>query len=382
MKKIVLSLTAIMITMSVLCGCSQNNNGNAIETEDGVKVPIAQIYDGFEELQGKDLGVIKLPDKIDKPQYEKLYRFPDRRGGADIPNEKETTLAVLKSCFGESFNESGLTESENWDGSKSYLYSASEDVSAVIVHGFPTAINKSEVGDMLSIGGALLNAYAPSDTDKTVELKNGSCTVGELLGGMQRRLDAEILPYAAGFEAFPMSIRNYKSTDGTSYAEIEYGIRYRGIALEDSSPMFIVQRRAGYSVVTTYSPSSLSIVATDKDDYIIFTATFSDQHPLTEEIGELISLKGAVGLLENELAQNSRYEIELAELRYCCKITAPTLTVTDKEEDQRILADYGEIQTAYFEPTWCFYYSESDASGVQRNALKVNAVTGEITVDK
>ena len=377
-RKLIAVLAAVML---VSCSDSEANN---YKDDSFSKEPkkISELYEGYEELLDKEYDNFVMPSTIEKPAFDCLFRFPDRREGQDIPNEEEKAAEIFKALFGERFDKSSLTYQENWDSSKTYSFMLPDGVSAVVLHGFPINVIKSPEGQaILSPDTTFLNSYDPSDSNSIVELKNGNCTVGELLNGMQKRLDSEIMPYIGGFEIAPICINNYKNSEDIKYAEIIYGISYQGVMLEDESPMFITQSSGNYQVMTSYSASAITLTVTGSDDYDIFSSTFSEQYPLTETVSEAIPLRSAVGILCEELAEYVRYIFDSVELRYCCKITAPVITGTDSLEDSRILADYGRIETAYFEPTWCFYYKTADRNGEHREAVKVNALTGEITID-
>lgn len=375
-------LLKYLLTLSLLlAGCGSDNSGNTQETEIKEFVPVSEMYDGYEQLQGKDFGNFKLPESIEKPEFEKLYRFPDRRGGADVPDEETRTKELLKRTFGEEPEESLISAYENWDGSKTYTLTLPEGRSAAVLHGFPISIIKS-AEELITPQQELIHEYSPEDGGGIVELKNSSCSVSELLDNMQKRLESEVMQGLEGFEFVPRSISNFRNSNSVSYTQIEYEVYYRGIKLEYDSPMSVLQSKSEYQVMTSYSINSVSLTAADKEDYAIFSSTFSEQYPLTEEVTEAISLERAVQILQNELAQYSFYDFDSVELCYCCKITAPVITNTDKDEDSRILADYGEIETAYFEPTWCFNYTGNPNVQQRREAVKVNAVTGEITIDK
>ena len=375
------AIPLIVAAVLLLAGCGNGSSGNTAETEEKERVPVTDLFEGYEDLQGKDLEVFTLPETIEKPAYEKLYRFPDRRGGADVPEEYAKTKQLMKNCFGDKFDESLMTASDNRDNSKIYSFSLPEGLSAVVLHGFPINIVKS-AEKLLTPQQEQLHCYSASEGDRTVELKNGSCTVNELTENMRKRLDSEIMQGLEGFELVPKSVYNYRNSNSVCYASIEYEVMYRGIKLDYDPPMSVIQQKNGYEVMTSYSANSVTLSTADKDDYAVLSSTFSEQYPLTEEVPEAISLKRAVRLLQSELAEYSRYEFDTVELRYCCRITAPVITGTDKSEDSRILADYGELNTAYFEPTWCFYYSSIRGSEKHREAVKVNALTGEITIDK
>ena len=57
-----------------LFGCSsQDNKSNNHSTDDARLEPVEQAYDGCDKLLGSDHGSFKLPKKISKMDYNKVY---------------------------------------------------------------------------------------------------------------------------------------------------------------------------------------------------------------------------------------------------------------------------------------------------------------------
>ena len=96
---------------------------------------------------------------------------------------------------------------------------------------------------------------------------------------------------------------------------------------------------------------------------------------------EIISLKAAAELLQNELADNLRLRFTEVRLMYCCKDTYPNLDPNingDKEAMREKMEKEFSIQRSEYVPTWCFFLGNPDSV---RTSIKINAVTGEITID-
>jgi hypothetical protein len=219
---------------------------------------------------------------------------------------------------------------------------------------------------------------AAKDSEQVLELDGEKCTVGEVCDSLSSFINESFYPLYDDFEIYPLDV-DYFFTESSEYAvEVTCGIKYKGVPLEDYfSPMFVTEERNGYEVITSYSPSHMLFDLYGKDNITFFNSRFATRDIETTKISEIISLKDAVELLQNELAKNSYYEIEEVKLMYCCKSTSPVPT-DDEELNSKMQADFADAEPTPFEPTWCFFWYTDDGN---RQALKVNAVTGEITVD-
>lgn len=66
--------TALMAVVLMLTGCSsQDNKSNNHSTDDARLEPVEQAYDGCDKLLGSDHGSFKLPEKISKVDFNKVY---------------------------------------------------------------------------------------------------------------------------------------------------------------------------------------------------------------------------------------------------------------------------------------------------------------------
>ena len=61
-------MLALLCTGVMLTACGTDNSGNTVETEEKERVPVAELFDGYEELQGKDFDIFTLPETIEKPE--------------------------------------------------------------------------------------------------------------------------------------------------------------------------------------------------------------------------------------------------------------------------------------------------------------------------
>lgn len=159
--------------------------------------------------------------------------------------------------------------------------------------------------------------------------------------------------------------------------------------LEDRfTPLFKTEDKGFYQVMTNYTPAYVDVDLVGKDSISFLDIYFSNNIPDPEKLEKIISLKQAAELLERELAPQSGYRFNEVSLIYCNKATSPTLIPTEEmmgkdiildfpEENARMYEEFGEV-IHRFDPTWCFYYGSEEAGA----SVKVNARTGEITIDQ
>lgn len=99
--------TALMAVVLMLTGCSsQDNKSNNHSTDDARLEPVEQAYDGCDKLLGSDHGSFKLPEKISKVDFEKVYSLSCNT----LKNDDMTNAEKLfKTFYGDDFDESALS---------------------------------------------------------------------------------------------------------------------------------------------------------------------------------------------------------------------------------------------------------------------------------
>jgi hypothetical protein len=364
----------LLLSVGILSSCTvQKNGGNTKQSDTAEFTPVEQIYDGYEELQGKAYDSFKMPEAIDVSEVSELYSFTcESKSQTDFDVESKQ---FFKAFFGEAYDENNC----DYDGESTYSYTTDDGNAAYFTEGTPISGYKENCPMVSTDYSEYIGRYsATKDSEQVLELDGEKCTVGEVCDSLSSFIDEAFYPLYGDFEIYPLDV-DYFFTASSKYAvEITCGIKYKGVPLEDYfSPMFVTEERNGYEVATSYSPSHMIFDLYGKDNITFFNSRFASRNIKTTELSEIISLKSATELLQNELAQNSNYQFEEVKLMYCCKSTYPIAT-DDEELNSKMQADFADVEPAPFEPTWCFFWYTDDGS---RQAVKVNAVTGEITVD-
>lgn len=379
MKKVISLLCTALLAFGLLCGCS-NDSGNTKEVTDIKKVSASQIWDGYEALQGQDYGVIKLPDRIEKGQSGELYSLTLTPRACD---EVSASTQFFKAFFGSDYSETAVTHE---DGTRKYLYS-DEAGQAGFINGMP--VYAVAAGEQMIDGNYETVKICDPEKDKAYRLDffDGSCTVGELTETADRFMNDSLFPlYGSGepeMKLYKLIYFKNKLDPNDRRVQVFYGYRYKGLEIQEE-PSLLAETTimGGYEVQRYYSFFHLLFDFKSKDKIVSFSSRTMPFDADAERLDELISLKDAAELLKKELAARSRYEFDNIELRYCHKsVGAATNDPKLIEEVTKAIEKEISPTDKKIVPTWCFEWTGMNSNGEQPNSIKVNAVTGEITID-
>ena len=312
-------MTAVTLAALLLAACSaQDNGGKTKEADpsDTGKVPLSQIWDGYEELQGKNYGdVLVLPDKIIPSNIAELYTLPvDLSSDGDHSAQSKE---YFKRFFGDGFDENAISFNEDED---TYIYATANGDFSAFGLGRPfTAIKGGES----PAAGEIIAYYNPwTDLDTVLELANGSCTVKEVTDTVNSFLKDSYEPLFSDLDLKIESVMLYeRAGDLKRIVRCKVSASYRGLMLEDdSSPLFEVENKPFYKIITNYTPAKIEFELDSKDNIInaITTLLFANSEK-SAKLEELISLSQAAELLEKELALFSHYSISEIKLMYALK---------------------------------------------------------------
>ena len=378
MKKLIPLLTAAIM----LTACINENNTHTQDAEaDTAKVSVSQAWEGWEELQGKSFGnAFTMPEKLDPVIADELYSF-EMLPRTDFDSEAEAKK-YFKLVFGDEKN-IVMQETENGDH---YHYSVGENDSIFSDFSYGTPVNfGSKDNGMLGNNGYRLRSRYSCEADRDVMLEIGTenLTVGQAgeaaAGYCKRLLDGHFTE----LELFPFRVDLCYNADKDDYAaSVVLGWKYKGTVIEVSDTYLEdVETRDFYDVFTAYCPIYLFLDLYGSDDARFMMTACADKDIAAEKLDKIIPLKEAVALMEKELARYSGYKFSKVQLIYCNKHSYPVMG-PDSGENESILADYGEVKNTPYVPTWVFTVGDELSVNDLFYSVKVNAVTGEITVDK
>ena len=374
-----LSLALSALILSTSCS-QQDNSGNTKETEDSANVvPVSQIWDGYEDLQGKSFGnVFTMPEMIEPTENDGIYSLT-LVPRTDIDPEA-ASRKLFKAVYGDQLDDKNLWTS----GDGTYTYKDADDVVTSFANNAPASIGYTKLP---MIGGTQYEETAIYDpiknADVFMELELGSCTVGELWSKAVDTAELYFSGYYPGLELCPGFIKYMHDTDLDEYrAYLQIDFSYKGIPLQDTlSGLFETENRGFYEVITSYGAAFIGCHYYGINDPALFMFYYGAYSIDAQEQQSIIPLKEAVSLIGSELAQNIKLKFEDISLQYCHKNIAPAYTA-DSVLNESIRADFGEDRPLDFRPTWVFMWSENGVNGKEQNYVKVDAISGEITIDK
>lgn len=362
-------MAAAFLLVGTACSGQDSSEQNKSDNAEAVGTKAA--FEGSDELRGKDLGKLRLPDEFEAADTTEVYTFPFEPAVSD--EEAENSKAFFRAVFGDGYNDSCWKD----EGNRVYSYNSEEGFVSFFRNNCPENYYSGERG-AVSISEVLGTYRADADREKTIDLQKGECSIGEICDTVSDFISKAMYPLYGEFEIYPCTVKHIIDDSAESSAEVTCAVRYHSITLEpDFSPLFEVEEREEYKVVTNYVPSHMLFYLDGKDSITFFTNRFGTKQMNAERLDEIIPLKRAVNILLDSLAEYSSYDIEQVALYYCCKNTAPS-PVGDEKLDLKMAEDFKDVPRCRFEPTWCFIWHTPDGS---QQDIKVNAVTGEITME-
>ena len=326
-KVIALFCAAIMLT-----ACAEND-ADQQQTDSAEAKPVSELYEGYEELQGNDYEIFTMPEKILPQGIDKLYTFT--RNKRFTVEQEQNGKRVFKAFWGKEFDESKCA------------YSA-----------YDTYYTYNE------------------DGEETGSFDNGSFILQK--AGSGRIKDDKAITYYS-VEQEPMWVTVFDTDKGIN-ASVICALYYCGVPTDTFTNYYKTGQKDGQMTDTYYIAPMLTLQFAGPDD--LRTARFSSGIRIYDkkELTSAITLKGAVSLLEKELAEYSDYDFLSVRLCYCCLLTRPNgEEYADDESKMKELKESLLDIHDEFVPTWCFYYLTLAG---QMELIKVNAITGEITIDK
>ncbi len=387
MKKIFCALLPLALIFTS-CRYQDNSAKTSMPIGSFDPEPVSQAFDGAEKLQGQNFGIFTMPDVITVPDKYEIYKLTIDRSWQDIDDFREQDAKRLfKKYYGDDYEEE---KCKIMDGPASQLimyfmedglpYSEYGDVQALgEVFPFPFIIynNNTDGNDIISAAFQLKNGE-----DGEVEVDGKKIKASEIAKNAKEWVDdiEKNVSIGNGFEFEARDVFAYHSMSSNGdYIQVNLAELYKGIAFEEYiSPFNVVD--SGEDSDTYYAANTLEVVYSDDfEKPTNIRLQGSDRIKESEKLDKIISLEGAVEILKNELAKNIKYDFDKVELMYCCKITQKRIYVDENgdipEERKKDIQ-----QPLTFTPTWCFFFN-NEYSGLSREAVKVDALTGEITLD-
>ena len=366
-KVIAIFCAAIMLT-----ACAEND-ADQQQTDSAEAKPVSELYEGYEELQGNDYEIFTMPEKILPQGIDKLYTFT--RNKRFTVEQEQNGKRVFKAFWGKEFDESKCAYSA-YD--TYYTYNEDGEETGSFDNG--SFILQKAGSGRIKDDKAITYYSVEQEPDAVIQLAGGSVKTSELAEKTKQFIaDCGADDLYGDFSVEPMWVTVFDTDKGIN-ASVICALYYCGVPTDTFTNYFKTGQKDGQMTDTYYIAPMLTLQFAGPED--LRTAHFSSGIRIYDkkELTSAITLKGAVSLLEKELAEYSDYDFLSVRLCYCCLLTRPNgEEYADNESKMKELKESLLDIHDEFVPTWCFYYLTLAG---QMELIKVNAITGEITIDK
>ena len=370
MRSMIKHLSLAAAVLLLLAGCGNDNSGNTMETGTTDLVPTSAVCEGCDELAGGKYSTFSLPDRIIIPQPEEICELEVRaRQSSDVEAEGQK---LFRSLIGEDFKQ----ENCGWDDFQ-YFYSCNgEHCSAQFTGNILTFSSDRHIAGELSSENLSVCWDAETEPDKAVPLGSGTVTVKELSDAAEKYLRDTIGFLVPDLEIrvqdiFPFSINN------EDRARIVSALYYKGIPIEDYISPTV---ESSENEIRSYYNCMTDMIMTEADECIFLSTTIPEITSKTSQ-ENIIGFRDAVKILDDTLAEYLSYSFEDVELMYSCLMTQPVIDVKGGDyEAAKAATEAFEAEPKKLHPTWCFIL-DNNLSGFSRQLIKLDAVTGEVTVN-
>ena len=373
MKKVLpIAIAALLIFTSCLENDTDTYKDESLGAE---QKEISMLYEGYEELQGKDFGIIKLPTSIVPQDTSSVYSFSARIHSRDASEKnQEYAQKLFRSFFGDEYASSNC----RFDELNYYCkYYDGDNELGRYADGMINLVKKDYI---ISNEEQMQEVFKANDNTQ-IPLGKASCNISEVTGCVKSFLDKELPDAFSDYTIEPQDIFPRKNGD-SNVVLVNCVQKYHGLPFEEYPSDYSVQGfdNEGNETVTSYYSTDIRFTLNDKESIAAIHIDKPIEITKKEKLTEIIPLKQAVDILCNELSEYSKYEFEEVKLMYCSKKTYTSYDYSKMTPEQQLEKsdELNKIEDEYY-PTWCFI-SDNHLSGYSRWIVKVNAVTGEITI--
>lgn len=389
----ILAAAALVLALIfVIRGTFRENDLHTQSVKEFTLSPVKEAYSGKEEILGttvelpvgeEDKVSLKFPSVISEYHPEKAYILTnitnaayDFKKGAEEMQEKGPVL--FKAFYGDKYDESccSFLELNDLETFIREDYNGKNgEVAWLGASGYALIEDQAVFADTKRNSVPAETYFYKDDPDKTVSLSDGEITLQEAADRFTEYFKSALPDLAYGFE-----IRPYKAVisdyNGDKILRIIGEKLHEGIPFECSMSTYInTQNGKETSYGFTYADADMRSVGA-------YYAVSDQNNPIiarSEPLDKIIPLKGAVEILKKNLARNTDYTFSDIKLMYCCKYTQQSINVNDEDREKlkKLIAEENTREDEY-RPTWYFIIKEEND---QTSGIKVDAVSGEITMD-
>ncbi|MBR6100868.1 MAG: hypothetical protein IKP95_00395 [Ruminococcus sp.] len=367
MKKHLLCLIAGAM---ILASCSSSESSNA-GGYDLSMVGVKQAFTGADELMGAYYEKFTLPESFGTPEITELYELTVNTADTDLGSDRVKRL--FYDYLGEGAEYGSFVTVGNNTGYHLGFTDVSDPIGSCSYTG--NKFRLYHTYKRIDTGETFPEHYrcligSGTDTDMTII---GKPTTSEQEAAYIEKYLDELFEGCFDFGIKTQLLDAYSNGDITANCAFAYA----GVPIQSFETAY--SGKAGNSGKEYYAYFNAEVGLAGNNVFWSIVTTRIPRLVDKQSIEQIISLKRAVGILQNVLDTDEVYTFSDVRLMYCGK-EEDHRTETSKAELKEQEEKEFDLQERVLRPMWCFFILDPDSIYTDR-CIKVNAVTGEVILD-
>ena len=386
MKKLIITVMSLCFVFSSCNLSSQNNSVNTkMSNKKFILSNISEIYNGISKDINNYYTKITIPNNVKCDPPEKLYeltmKYQNDNKDLNYASERAESLNEVF-CKNNKIQKDTLSLNETQldymtdDDCSDYTLNCS-------VFGEFNCFNEKTYNDIYNASelNIVKSYYLNRDTSDLKDsyiLNNKNITIEQAVENVEAFVNND-LSFFNDDKEIVSKVRDiyvYRY-DGKFAFKFRLGKVLGSVPLMECDIMQYEKLEEGTEHFIT---SCMSVTMTTDNTFDIINNYDCLMLDNKEEISQIIPLKEAMNILEQELADNVHFNIDDISLEYCCKQSF-------HEEDgstDLTLDSFNSSDKFEYSPYWCFYIDDNDNIAIgnehPRKCLMVDALKGNLTV--
>ncbi|MDE6150103.1 MAG: hypothetical protein K2F81_08440 [Ruminococcus sp.] len=381
-KSIILILFCFLFSSCNLS--SQNNSVNTkVSNKKFILSDISEIYNGISKDINNSYTKITIPNNVKCDPPEKLYeltmKYQNDNKDLNYANERAKRLNEIF-CSKNNIQKKTLSLSEtNLDfftlnDCTDYAINCSVfgEFNCFLEKTYDNIYNASELNIVRSY---YLNRDKSGLKDSYM-INNKNITIENIVESVENFINNDLKLFSLGIDARVKDIYIVKYDKKYAFKCIMERVLDDVPFLECNTMNYEKFEEGTDHFILSY----LEIIMTNSNIFDVINNYIPLKLGAKKEISQVIPLKEAMNILEQELADNVHFNIDEVSLVYCCK---QGFHAEDGGTDLTLDSFDSSIRFEY-SPYWCFYIDDNDNIAIgnehPRKCLMVDALKGDLSV--
>lgn len=384
MKKLIVTIMSLCFVFSSCNLSSQNNSVNTkMSKKKFILSDISEIYNGISKDINNYYTKITIPNNVKCDPPEKLYeltmKYQNDNKDLNYASERAESLNEIF-CKNNKIQKDTLSLSETQldymtdDDCLDYTLNCS-------VFGEFNCFNEKTYNDIYNASelNIVKSYYLNRDTSNLKDsyvLNNKNITIEQAVENVENFINNDLKLFNLGIDARVKDIYIVKYDKKYAFKFLMERVLNNVPFLECNTMNYEKFEEGTDHFVLSY----LEIIMTNNNIFDVINNYLPLKLDAKNEISQIIPLKEAMNILEQELADNVHFDIDDISLEYCCK---QGFHAEDGSIDLT-LDNFDSSDKFEYSPYWCFYIDDNDNIAIgnehPRRCLMVDALKGELSV--